>query len=227
MDVGGIATLLLVFVTAASGILLPVVIVLELIPATRGKALRPFLVTLTSATLGCLIMILIRDRPYRPSFQGLVLLAAIFGGAVSGYWLGKRLAAYSPKGVRIAALSLSVVLVLSWSSLTASRAGRTANSIEGATKGNLGTLRSALQIYFADHRSYPKDLSELTRDGKYLSTIPNNQVSDSNTVVYISSPVITGTGGWAYVNDPDSPAFGNVYANLLAKDIRGYPWSYY
>ena len=46
-------------------------------------------------------------------------------------------------------------------------------SQEGATKGSLGALRSALSIYYADMEGqYPADMNSLTTNGKYLSTIP-------------------------------------------------------
>ncbi|MBI5623601.1 MAG: type II secretion system protein [Elusimicrobia bacterium] len=47
-------------------------------------------------------------------------------------------------------------------------------SQEGATKGNLGQIRSALSIYYADSEgNFPSDdLSCLTVDAKYIAAIP-------------------------------------------------------
>ena len=43
---------------------------------------------------------------------------------------------------------------------------------ESATKGHLGTLRSALSIYYSDNQgTYPSDINALV--SKYLSSIPN------------------------------------------------------
>src|SRR5437764_14353001 len=53
-------------------------------------------------------------------------------------------------------------------------ANMVAKAQEGATKGNLGTLRSALSIYYGDTEGvYPVDnLSVLTTSQKYLQGIP-------------------------------------------------------
>src|SRR6185312_10263035 len=51
-------------------------------------------------------------------------------------------------------------------------------SQEGATKGNLGTIRSALSIYYGDTEGfYPVDnLSSLTVSTKYLQAVPNANI---------------------------------------------------
>src|SRR5437868_15196637 len=61
-------------------------------------------------------------------------------------------------------------------------------SSEGASKGNLGSIRSALSIYYGDMEGqYPDDLTALTLSGKYLATVPNaktpNYHADSNAIV--------------------------------------------
>jgi len=49
-------------------------------------------------------------------------------------------------------------------------------SQEGATKGNLGTIRSALSIYYGDTEGrYPEEgsgLASLTTGAKYLASLP-------------------------------------------------------
>src|SRR5271155_1123123 len=46
-------------------------------------------------------------------------------------------------------------------------------SKEGATRGSLGSIRSALSIYYGDMEGqYPSDPSSLTINGKYLNSIP-------------------------------------------------------
>src|SRR2546423_6277661 len=46
-------------------------------------------------------------------------------------------------------------------------------SSEGASKGNLGSIRSALSIYYGDMEGqYPTDMASLTVSGKYLANIP-------------------------------------------------------
>src|SRR2546421_1082483 len=49
-------------------------------------------------------------------------------------------------------------------------------SNEGATKGNLGAIRSALSIYYGDlEGQYPSDVTALTTSGKYLASIPKSK----------------------------------------------------
>src|ERR1700730_6560701 len=50
-----------------------------------------------------------------------------------------------------------------------------AKSQEGRTKANLGTIRSALSIYYGDSEGwYPTDtLASITTAGRYLQNIPN------------------------------------------------------
>src|ERR1700745_2223073 len=44
---------------------------------------------------------------------------------------------------------------------------------EGASKGHLGAIRSALRLYYGDMEGvYPTTLSGLTVAGKYLATVP-------------------------------------------------------
>src|SRR5206468_6229263 len=47
-------------------------------------------------------------------------------------------------------------------------------SSEGASKGNVGSIRSALSIYYGDMEGqYPADMASLTVAGKYLSSVPS------------------------------------------------------
>src|SRR3954469_16548100 len=46
-------------------------------------------------------------------------------------------------------------------------------SSEGASKGNLGSIRSSLSIYYGDMEGqYPSSLAGLTVAGKYLASVP-------------------------------------------------------
>src|SRR3977135_4079302 len=60
-----------------------------------------------------------------------------------------------------------------------------AKSQEGATKGNLGTLRSALSIYYGDTEGvYPTErtsFSSLTTGGKYLQGVPQANLPRTNS----------------------------------------------
>jgi prepilin-type N-terminal cleavage/methylation domain-containing protein len=58
-------------------------------------------------------------------------------------------------------------------------------SREGAAKGSLGSVRSALAIYYADNEGqYPENPNALTISGKYLSPIPTTYVADCHPPVY-------------------------------------------
>lgn len=96
---------------------------------------------------------------------------------------------------------------------------------EGATKGNLGAIRSALSIYYGDTEgNYPSHLDALLVGGKYLSQIPQAKPerwhSDSNHVVLGSSP--TDVGGWLY-----DPKTGTLLVNCTHEDRRGNVWTSY
>jgi type II secretory pathway pseudopilin PulG len=76
-------------------------------------------------------------------------------------------------------------------------------SREGATKGNLATVRSALRVYYADNEGiYPGDnLACLTVNAKYLKEIPQARIpsfhADTNRVcasMYVAGGCITGLG---------------------------------
>src|SRR5579859_8016033 len=79
-------------------------------------------------------------------------------------------------------------------------------SKEGATKGSVGSIRSALSIYYGDMEGlYPVSSYALTINGKYLANIPFAKVPnyhpDASTEVAGSpATAITDGGGWAYVN---------------------------
>jgi len=110
-------------------------------------------------------------------------------------------------------------------------------SKEGATKGSLSTVRSALQIYYGDNEGwYPTDatLASLTDNAKYLAEIPLAKLpgtthADIATIVTSTSDA----GGWFYQNSPTVPAtWGNFAVNCSHEDIKGRadasistPWS--
>lgn len=96
-------------------------------------------------------------------------------------------------------------------------------SKEANTKAGLASLRSAIQVYFAEHNAYPEDdLECLVKDGKYIPEIPITQIpgtnhNDSNKVLLQSE--ITDEGGWIYYNDKKKPrTWGNVTVNCSHSD---------
>lgn len=125
---------------------------------------------------------------------------------------------------------------------------------EGQTKGNLGGIRSALSIYYADMEGhfpqnanggalYTGGLLPLTINGKYLSTIPQVQapnyhpatsVDDGFTFNSIpicgSNPYALLTrdmGEWAYDGCESDSLFGTVLVNCTHTDTKGIVWTTY
>lgn len=111
---------------------------------------------------------------------------------------------------------------------------------EGAAKGNLGAVRSALSIFYGDLEGrYPSDLSELTLNGKYLSAIPSIEVgghkrTSSYRVIRSAAgnidgliPQLKDTGGWAFVSSPGSSQNGTVVIDCTHTDSRGMQWFRY
>jgi uncharacterized RDD family membrane protein YckC/type II secretory pathway pseudopilin PulG len=107
-------------------------------------------------------------------------------------------------------------------------------SREGSTKGNLGSLKAALSIYYGDHQGkWPKDL-EKDLVPKYIDKIPPvkatgafvaNSKSPVGNKVTLARPgkVPTQSGaGWLY-----DPALGKIYINSTVKDSKGIPYSFY
>ncbi|TBR17829.1 hypothetical protein EPO15_16090 [bacterium] len=106
-------------------------------------------------------------------------------------------------------------------------------SNEGATKGNLGSIRSALSILYEDQEgSYPYHPVVLTADGKYLKSLPRaktpNFHPDSDKVSLVASAAgLDDAGGWAYLADPESKAYGTIFVNCTHTDTKGSVWSAY
>ncbi|MBI5883750.1 MAG: hypothetical protein HZB91_11675 [Elusimicrobia bacterium] len=103
-------------------------------------------------------------------------------------------------------------------------------SNEGASKGNLGSIRSALSIYFKDMGGvYPSSLDQLTIGGKYLPAIPRAKApsyhTDSNAVH--PGKASNDAGGWLYNNDPKDKDFGDVLVNCAHTDTKGSFWTAY
>ncbi len=110
-------------------------------------------------------------------------------------------------------------------------------SREGATKGNLGSLKSASSIYYGDQQGlWPTTLNSFSTYtfSKYMGTLPAVKVTGAfvanspnpvgNIVVITSASSIptAGSSGWLY----DSTS-GIVYVNSTVKDSKTLPYSFY
>ena len=105
-----------------------------------------------------------------------------------------------------------------------------AKGLGDQTKGRLGSLRSALSIYYGDlEGSYPPSLDSLTENGKYLTEIPPAQVpgahQPTNAVTLGRTP--DDGGGWLYNNDALDANYGNVMVNCTHTDANGKVWASY
>ena len=103
-------------------------------------------------------------------------------------------------------------------------------SREGATKGNLAAIRSAVTIYYSEKEgTFPGDLS--TAFTSYLYTIPPAKATPlgNSTVVVMATTIPSAAGtGWCYITDPTSMPFqGYVFVNSTATDTKGSSFTTY
>src|SRR5579863_5644711 len=110
---------------------------------------------------------------------------------------------------------------------------------EGRTKANLGTLRSALSIYYGDTEGwYPvaavnANLLALTIAGRYLQTVPNADLpkTSNNGGHPASSNEVSAAsdgGGWVYNNGGQSnTSWGQILVNCSHQDLRTKIWTTY
>jgi prepilin-type N-terminal cleavage/methylation domain-containing protein len=102
-------------------------------------------------------------------------------------------------------------------------------SREGATKGNLASIRSAVAIYYSEKEgTFPTDLT--TSFTSYLYPIPPAKATPlgNTSTVHLAwlIPCVPGTG-WAFEADPIKTFYGNVYANSNATDSTGKSFTTY
>ena len=106
----------------------------------------------------------------------------------------------------------------------------------GATKGNLSGIRSALSIYYGDNTGvYPTDLPGLTVNGKYLSVIPNATIPPYHTATSLDvnqtagggPGAATDTGEWLYDSLSTDGNYGGVWVSCTHTDTHGTTWTTY
>ena len=105
-------------------------------------------------------------------------------------------------------------------------------SNEGASKGNLGSIRSALSIYYGDLEGvYPVDMNSLTINGKYMTAIPKaktpNYHADTATASQAGTTAVNDAGGWAYDNVNTDSNFGSLWVNCTHTDTKSSIWTTY
>ena len=97
-------------------------------------------------------------------------------------------------------------------------------SKEGATKGSLSSIRSAIQVYYGDNEGwFPTDtLVCLTAASKYLNEIPVAKLpgtSHADTAGVVTT--FTDGGGWYYANDfSTASTWGNFALNCTHQDLK-------
>lgn len=115
-------------------------------------------------------------------------------------------------------------------------------SNEGATRGNLASIRSALSIYYSDNEGqYPTDPASLTTGAKYMKAIPEVKIPPYPGGSAFTSVTTPGTppaadGNWGYnpfiqaVTVGGSNAnkgHGDVWVNSTDTDSKGTIWNSY
>jgi prepilin-type N-terminal cleavage/methylation domain-containing protein len=120
-------------------------------------------------------------------------------------------------------------------------------SQEGRTKANLGSIRSALSIYYGDTEGwYPitatQGLATLTFGGRYLQVVPNADLpattqdaghpavaTENNNASGTTTVGAPDVGGWWYDNNigGTSGTWGKVVVSCSHKDLRGQFWTSY
>ena len=99
---------------------------------------------------------------------------------------------------------------------------------EGSTKHALMRVRSAIAAYYGENQGrYPTDdLSCLVP--QFIEQIPQAQVPGYAATSHVSTgsfeQAFTKTGGWAYVNDPADPRYGDFFVNSDKEDSYGKAW---
>ena len=103
-------------------------------------------------------------------------------------------------------------------------------SSEGATKGSLGALRSALSIYYGDMEGqYPYDLIAMTVSTKYITQVPMvktpNYHADSSQI--LEAVAANDASGWLYDNVIGDQNLGNVWVNCTHTATKSSVWTAY
>lgn len=159
------------------------------------------------------------QRAGRGTLAGLLFLSSIGGcAAVSAHRMVRSYDSVSPKDLPPG----KALDELSGSDYTRYQL---LASKEGAAKGRLSSLRSALKAYADEHQgTHPAQLSALADGGRYLAEIPLVRppgYHDASAAV-TNGAAPTDAGGWLY-----DPAKGEVRVNCTHSGIKGTEWASY
>ena len=102
---------------------------------------------------------------------------------------------------------------------------------DGSTKGNLGSIRSAIAIYYGDNEGvWPVNIS--INFGSYLSAMPpakSSPLGQSSAVALVTDAwAVTGTG-WAYCSFSSTlnSMLGGAWPYTTATDSKGTAFNLY
>ena len=91
----------------------------------------------------------------------------------------------------------------------------------------LSVMRMAVTFFRLARGRRPADIGEVIKNGN-LEAVPVLKLKRhlaSSKVRNTPEPAARDTGGWAYVNDPKSRAFGTIFIDCTHKDGKGRFWS--
>lgn len=212
-------------------------------PVSLGRALLRPLAEYLSGILLCLGYLMAASANKRALHDHIAGTRVIY---VEGVGSGRK-TAFALLGALMASVPLLVFAVSFFATGSMGKYKTLAvKSGEGATKGNLGALRSWVSIKYADMEGqYPATLEELI-DPQMLKAIPQTSLADhpktASWTPYgaevclpgagaagseIDHTKIKDTGGWGYVTDPKARCWGAVFVDCNHKDTKGKFWPEY